>query len=41
MSAIVPAYPEEVVKIFKLFKVIRNNDDDTSSLQNNNTLAET
>jgi hypothetical protein len=40
MSAIVPGYPEEVGKIFKSFEVIRNNNNNTASL-NNNTQAET
>lgn len=39
LSAIVPGYPEEVGKIFKSFEVIRNNNN-TASLQNNNTQAE-
>jgi hypothetical protein len=41
MSATVPGYPEEVGKIFKSFEVIRNNNNNTASLQNyNNTQAE-
>jgi hypothetical protein len=42
MSALVAGYPEEVDKIFKSFEIIRNNRNNTASLQNNNnTLAET
>jgi hypothetical protein len=40
ISVIVPGYPEEIDKIFNSFEVIRNNNNNTASLQNNNMQPE-